>query len=178
MTSRTQRAICLALMVIGAVPGLWLVSAAWSARDAVEGKTLQLTRELDDKQHITASHAQYSTQLEEMREMLAQVMRQLPSRLDHPALEKSLRDQAARAGAAIELRPMGAESVREGFYAELPVEIVVQGSSAQFLNFMDALQHEIPLRQVSALTIAAVDGATTLRATMTLEFFRYIEEGE
>jgi len=175
MTAQSQRTICMVLVLLGTLLGLFLVNAAWSARDEMAYRTIQLEREVSDKQAIAANHASITLILDELRDMLNQLVRQLPSHLDAPSMEKSLRDQAALAGIDVAALQIGNERTTEGFYAKLPMQVVLQGSSAQLLKFMDAQQHDVALHLVDALTIEPVDGKT-VRATMTLAYYRYMEE--
>ena len=174
MTAQSQRTICMGLVLIGTLLGLFLVNTAWSARDEMRYRTAALLRELIDKQSIEANHAQVTLHLSELRQMLNQLVHQLPSRFDPPAMEKSLRDQATLAGLDITSLQVGSERSNE-FYAELSTQLVAQGSSAQLLKFMDAQQHDVALHLVNALTIEPVDGKT-VRAKMTLGYYRYMEE--
>ena len=175
MTAQSQRTICMVLVLLGTLLGLFLVSTAWSARDEMAERTMRLEREMSDKQAIAANHASISLMLNELRDMLNQLVHQLPSRFDPPAMEKSLRDQALLAGVDVTSLQIGNEKTKEGFYAELPTQVVVQGSSAQLLKFMNAQQQDVALHLVDALTIEPIDGKT-VRATMTLAYFRYMEE--
>jgi Tfp pilus assembly protein PilO len=176
--SRTQRAIVVALAVLATMLGGWLVDSALTARDEMETGTRQLERELDDKQRVAANREPFALQLAQLRQMLGSLVRQLPSRLDRQALEKSLRDQAALAGLDIAWLQTGKETAHEGFYAELRTDIVTECSVAQLLNFMDTLQHENPLQQVAALKLEPTDRATARRASITLMSLRYLDEAE
>jgi len=175
MTAQAQRTIYMVLVLAGTLLGLALVHAAWSARDEMAYRTTQLERELSDKQAIAANHASIALMLNELRDMLNQLVHQLPSRFDPAAMQKSLRDQAALAGIDVASLQAGNEKTREGFYAELPTQVVVQGSSAQLLKFMEAQQHDVALHLLNALNIEPIDGKT-VRATMTLAYYRYMEE--
>ena len=176
--SRTQRIIVVALAIVAMMLGGWLIASAWTARDEIAARTKQLGRELDDKQRVAANREQYAMQLQDLREMLGALVRQLPSHLDRQALEKSLRDQAALAGLDIAWLQMSQEQTKEGFYAELRTQIVTECSIAQLLEFLGALQQETPLRQIAALKLEPASRATAVRASITLASFRYLDEAE
>ena len=163
---------------IGTFLALYLLEIASIEREQEQSKTQSLKRELSEKQHHLANHNEYSAQLEEMGLMLSQLKVRLPATLDVPSLEKSLRDKAVIAGMDASSVHVGTESVAEGFYAALPVDVVVQGSAADFLKFMDSIVRDAPLRSVTAMNIEPVDNAVELRAALTLTYFRYAEEGE
>ena len=75
MTPQAQRAICMALVLTGTVLGLCGVIQTLFDRDEIREKTPALERELHDKHNIATNHAQFSEQLQEMREMLDQLKR-------------------------------------------------------------------------------------------------------
>jgi Tfp pilus assembly protein PilO len=171
-------AMNVAAAIIGTLIALYLLATACIDRGQEQSKTQSFKKELSEKQRHLDNHSEYTAQLEEMRLMLAQVKVRLPARLDAPSLEKTLRDKAILAGMNTTSTRVGAETVAEDFYAALPIEVVVQGSAADFLKFMDSILRDDPLRSVTAMNIAPVDNAIELRAALTLTYFRYIEEDE
>jgi Tfp pilus assembly protein PilO len=171
-------ALNVAAAAIGTLLALYLLATACIDRGQQQSRTQSLKKEVSEKQRHLDNHSEYKAQLEEMRLMLAQVNVRLPPRLDGPSLEKTLRDKAMLAGMDTTSAHVGTETVEEGFYAALPIEVVVQGSAANFLKFMDSILRDAPLRSVTAMNVAPVDNAVELRAALTLTYFRYIEEDE
>lgn len=171
-------AMNVAAAIIGTLVALYLLANACIDRGQEQFRTQSLKKELSEKQSHLTNHSEYTARLGEMLLMLAQVKVRLPARLDAPSLEKTLRDKAMLAGMETTSTHVGTETVAEDFYAALPVEVVVQGSAADFLKFMDSVLRDDPLRSVTAMNIAPVDNAVELRAALTLTYFRYIEEDE
>lgn len=171
-------AMNVAAAAVGTLLTLYLLATAYIDRSQEQYKTRALEKELSEKQRHLAHHDEYAAQLDEMRLMLAQVNVRLPSRLDASSLEKTLRDKANVAGMDTTSAHVGTETVAEGFYAALPIEVVMQGSTADFMKFMDSMLRDAPLRSVTAMNIEPVDNAVELRAALTLEYFRYVEQDE
>jgi Tfp pilus assembly protein PilO len=177
-TTRAQSVTGVALKVVGALLALYFVHDAWLYREAEQSRTVSLKREMDDKQRVAASHDAYAVRLEEEKDILYSLVKRLPSTIDSPAIEKKLHDQATLAGIEIVAMHMGVKRIREGFYGDLPVDLVAQGSTVQFVKFMDSVFRESPLRQVSAMQIEPTADKGTLKAAMTVNYYRYVEDGE
>ncbi len=171
-------ALNVAAAAIGTLIALYLLATSYIDRGQQQSRMQSLEKEVSEKQQRLDNHGEYKEQLQKMRLMLAQVRVRLPARLDASSLEKVLRDKATLAGMDTTSAHVRTETVEEGFYAALPVEVVVQGSSADFLKFMDSILRDDPLRSITAMDIAPVDNAVELRAALTLTYFRYIEEDE
>jgi Tfp pilus assembly protein PilO len=171
-------ALNVAAAAIGILIALYLLATTYIDRGQQQSRMQSLEKELSEKQRRLDNHSEYKEQLEEMRLMLAQVRVRLPARLDAPSLEKTLRDKATLAGMDTTSAQVGTETVEEGFYAALPIEVVVQGSATDFPKFMASILRDAPLRSVTAMNVAPVDNAVELRAALTLTYFRYIEEDE
>lgn len=164
------------LKLIGTLLALYLVHEAWLDREVHQDETLRLERHLDDSQRKIASHDDFAAQLQEERGLLSSSIQRLPSKLASPAIEKTLREQAAQAGIRITSMRMGAETVKEGFYAERGVYLVLHASAADFVTFMAGLLRELPLRRVTAIKIEPADNPGTVRVTMTAFYYRYIDD--
>lgn len=164
------------LKLIGTLLALYLVHEAWLDREVHQNETLRLKRHLDESQRKIASHDDFAAQLQEERGILSSSTRRLPSKLTSPAIEKTLRDQAASAGIAIASMRLSAETVKEGFYAERGVYLVLQAPAADFVTFMAGLLRDSPLRRVAAIKIEPADDPGTVRATVTAFYYHYVDD--
>jgi len=178
MTARPYRGPSVtgvALKIAGALLAAYFARDAWIHREAEQLQTLRLERELDEKHQWRVNHDVLRASLPEMQAVLSRLVQRLPAKFDAPAIENSLRVQATQAGIAIAALQIGKQRAREGFYAELPVDLIVQGSAPEFMKFMNGLPRESPLRQVAAMKIEPGADKGMLRAALTVDFYRYIE---
>ena len=164
------------LKLAGVLLALYLVRDAWVDRDREQSVTAALKREMDERQHVAASHDDYAVQLQAMRVDLANLVQRLPPKFDAPTIEWTLRDQATLSGIETGKVQIGKERIQEGFYADRRVDLTVEGTTDGFVKFMDLLLHGTPQRLVTAMKIEPIDHSDTVRAAITVIYFRYIEE--
>jgi type IV pilus assembly protein PilO len=145
----------------------------------------QLKKEFHDKQGKVANLAALKQQLDDMRDILRQLLRQLPSKTEMPALLVDISQTALSAGLETQLFQPGAESVKEGFYAEKPIALRMLGTYHQFGTFISgvaALPRVVILtmHNVSLKPVTSTSGATTgqLMLEGTVKTYRYVEEDE
>jgi len=141
----------------------------------------QLKRDFHDKQTRVANLAALKAQLDEMRDILRQLLRQLPSKTEMPALLVDISQTALSAGLETQLFQPGAESVKEGFYAEKPITLRMRGTYHQFGTFISGVaalprvviltMHNVSLKPVGAsLGMLSLEG--------TVKTYRYVEDDE
>lgn len=141
----------------------------------------QFKRDFHDKQMRVANLAALKQQLDEMRDILRQLLRQLPSKTEMPALLIDISQTALSAGLETQLFQPGAESVKEGFYAEKPIALRIRGTYHQFGTFISGVaalprvviltMHNVSLRPVDA-------SQNLLMLEGTVKTYRYVEEDE
>jgi len=141
----------------------------------------QLKRDFHDKQQRVANLAALKAQLDEMRDILRQLLRQLPSKTEMPALLVDISQTALSAGLETQLFQPGAESVKEGFYAEKPITLRMRGTYHQFGTFISgvaALPRVVILtmHNVSLKPVGAALGMLSLEGTV--KTYRYVEDDE
>jgi len=144
----------------------------------------QLKRDFHDKQTRVVNLAALKAQLDEMRDILRQLLRQLPSKTEMPALLVDISQTALSAGLEIQLFQPGAESVKEGFYAEKPITLRMLGTFHQFGTFISGVaalprvviltMHNVSLKPVEKSS--GVAGQLQLEGTV--KTYRYVEEDE
>jgi type IV pilus assembly protein PilO len=141
----------------------------------------QLKKDFHDKQQRVANLAALKAQLDEMRDILRQLLRQLPSKTEMPALLVDISQTALSAGLETQLFQPGAESVKEGFYAEKPITLRMRGTYHQFGTFISgvaALPRVVILtmHNVSLKPVGAAQGMLSLEGTV--KTYRYVEDDE
>lgn len=164
------------LKVIGTLFALYLVNDAWTERELHQTQTPHLEHELADVHQKILNHDRLVTQLQEMRALLSSLTERLPSKLASPTIEKALRDRAAEANITIARLHLDEERVMEGFYTERGVSLVAEGSTADFVRFMDGMLRDSPLRRVTDMKIEPADSPGRVRATMTSYYYHAVDE--
>ncbi len=141
----------------------------------------QLKKDFHDKQQRVANLAALKAQLDEMRDILRQLLRQLPSKTEMPSLLVDISQTALSAGLETQLFQPGAESVKEGFYAEKPISLRMLGTYHQFGTFISgvaALPRVVILtmHNVALTPVAGANGQLSLEGTV--KTYRYVEDDE
>src|SRR5512143_3140728 len=141
----------------------------------------QLKRDFHDKQMRVANLAALKQQLDEMRDILRQLLRQLPSKTEMPALLVDISPPALSAGLETQLFQPGAEPVKEGFYAEKPITLRMLGTYHQFGTFISgvaALPRVVILTMHNVALTPVAGSAGLLSLEGTVKTYRYVEEDE
>ncbi|MEP6484996.1 MAG: type 4a pilus biogenesis protein PilO [Rudaea sp.] len=147
------------------------------------GQENQLKKDFADKQAKVVNLEALRQQLDEMRDMLRQLLRQLPSRTEMPELLVDVSQTALSTGIDTQLFKPGPETVKEGFYAEKPIQLKMVGTYHQFGNFISGVaalprvviltMHDVSLKPND---VKSASGQLTLEGTVRT--YRYVEDDE
>ena len=156
--------------------------------DQRQQKEEALKKEFATKQAKVVNLPAYRKQLEDMKEMLRTMLRQLPSKTEMPDLLVDISQTALAAGIVVDLFQPGAEVVKE-FYAEKPIQLKMLGTYHQFGTFISGVaslprvviltMHDVSLKPAKAGTNApalATAGQLTLEGTV--KTYRYVDDDE
>ena len=150
-----------------------------------------LKKEFVTKQQKVVNLPAYRKQLEDMKEMLRTMLRQLPSKTEMPDLLVDISQTALAAGIVVDLFQPGAEVVKE-FYAEKPIQLKMLGTYHQFGTFISGVaslprvviltMHDVSLRPVkgtgSAPNAPAIASGGQLSLEGTVKTYRYVDDDE
>ncbi len=124
-------------------------------------------------------------QLAQMKEILEQMMRQLPGKTEMPDLIVDVSQTALASGIVNELFQPGPEAAKE-FYAEKPIALRMVGTYHQFGSFMSGVaslprvviltMHNISLHPTNKGGKVGGDSSLTLEGTV--KTYRYLDENE
>lgn len=106
--------------------------------DGLTSKEVQLKQEFVSKQAQSVNLDALQQQLDEMKDMLRQLLRQLPSKTEMPELLIDVSQTAQAAGLDTQLFKPDPE-VKKDFYAEKPIEIRLVGTYHQFGAFISGV---------------------------------------
>ena len=180
------------IIFIVIVAGGWYVWIRGQQEDLERQQTKEetLKKEFATKQGKVVNLVAYRKQLEDMKEMLRAMLRQLPSKTEMPDLLVDISQTALAAGIVVDLFQPGAEVVKE-FYAEKPIQLKMLGTYHQFGTFISGVaslprvviltMHDVSLRPAGAQ--AAAQGATAgsagaLTLEGTVKTYRYVDDEE
>ena len=137
------------------------------------------------KQRKVVNLPAYRKQLEDMKEMLRTMLRQLPSKTEMPDLLVDISQTALAAGIVVDLFQPGAEVVKE-FYAEKPIQLKMLGTYHQFGTFISGVaslprvviltMHDVSLRPAGGAGANAAAGQLSLEGTV--KTYRYVDDEE
>ncbi len=138
-----------------------------------------LKREFANKQAKVVNLEALKVQLDEMRDMLRQLLRQLPSETDMPGMLVDISQQALAAGIHQELFQPGPETVKDGFYAEKPIQLRMLGTFHQFGTFISGVASlpRVVILTMHNVTLTPVSGTNgQLSLSGTVRTYRYVDE--
>ncbi|MGH8172751.1 MAG: type 4a pilus biogenesis protein PilO [Rhodanobacteraceae bacterium] len=158
-----------------------------------QGKELALKKEFSEKQQKVVNLDAYRKQLEDMKEMLRTMLRQLPSKTEMPDLLVDISQTALAAGIVVDLFQPGGEVIKE-FYAEKPIQLKMLGTYHQFGTFISGVaslprvviltMHDVSLKPqkkvpgAAATAAAALADAGQLTLEGTVKTYRYVDDEE
>ena len=155
--------------------------------ESAQRKEETLKKDFSVKQQKVVNLPAYRKQLEDMKEMLSTMLRQLPSKTEMPDLLVDISQTALAAGIVVDLFQPGAEVIKE-FYAEKPIQLKMLGTYHQFGTFISGVaslprvviltMHDVSLKPAASgpNAPAAAGGQLTLEGTV--KTYRYVDDDE
>lgn len=105
---------------------------------AIEPELNQLKAELAAKREIVKEKDRYAAELEQTRAKLYMALKQLPDKSEIPSLLENVSSLGTAAGLQFKLfKPM--PEIAKNFYAEIPVDIQVDGKYRDVVTFFDSV---------------------------------------
>lgn len=167
----------------------WSISDKSDTLAQKQKQEIDLRKDFHDKQLKVVNLEKLKTQLDDMREILRQLLRQLPGKTEMPELLDDVSRAALSAGLETQLFEPGPEAIQEGFYAEKPIKLRMLGTYHQFGSFISAVaalprvviltMHDVslkPTQQAAGKAGPAPVGQLTLEGTV--KTYRYVDEDE
>ena len=162
------------------------ISSQQDDLNMAQQKEVALKKEFSEKQAKVVNLAAYRKQLDDMKEMLQTMLRQLPSKTEMPDLLNDITQAALAAGIETELFQPGPEVMKD-FYAEKPIQLKMLGTYHQFGSFISNVaslprvviltMHDVSLRPAKPLAAnSASGGELTLEGTV--KTYRYLDDEE
>jgi type IV pilus assembly protein PilO len=170
------------------VAGYFLLIKDKTEHLAQEGQQeLSLMADFEYKQQKSANLEAYEQQLNDMRELLETMFRQLPSKTEMDKLLVDVSQTALAAGIDVQLFEPQAEAYLD-FYAERPIVVRMLGDYHQFGEFVSGVaalprvviltMHDISLKRATANQSRFGDSEGRLVLEGRVKTYRYVEEEE
>ena len=149
-------------------------------------REMTLRSEFKSKQAKAVNLEALRKQLADMKDMLRQMLRQLPSKTEMPALLVDISQTALAAGLQIQTFARGQEAKKD-FYAEQPIKLNMTGTYHQFGTFISGVaslprvviltMHNVSLKPTKpGAEGVASNGQLTLEGTV--KTYRYLDESD
>jgi type IV pilus assembly protein PilO len=144
----------------------------------LQQKNQQAQVKLLEDRRIAANLPKFKAEYEKMKEQLNLALTELPNQSEIPALLSSIAALAKDSGLEIIRFKPGSESPK-GFYAEVPVDLVLAGSfheAALFFQNISGLSRIVNITNVQLGNPKTAEGVTRLTVDCLAVTFRFIEE--
>ncbi len=169
--------VILVVLLCAVVGGAWYyydIQHQYAALEKVEQEEQSLRAEFEKKQSKVVNLALYREQLDDMRQTLGAMLRQLPDKTEIAGLLIDVSQSGLAAGLEFELFKPEAEVPQE-FYAEKPIRVKVVGEYHEFGEFISALA-AMP-RIVTVHDVRINPWGSVLQMEAIVKTYRYLDEG-
>lgn len=169
-----QLYILVGIIAVGIVAGWWfyLLKPAWDELDRLQGELTRVEQDLLQKRRISTELPKLEAALADLRRELDAALAKLPEEKEIPRLLTQISRLGQESGLAFTLFKPGNPAKRD-FYAEIPIQIKVDGTYHALGRFFDRLSRMDRIVNVTELKVAqttAKADAKSVRGTITAEF--------
>jgi len=158
--------------------GYWfIIQGEIEDLNRIQNEEVGLRKTFSSKKALAINLPAYKKQMEEMNQTFGSLLRQLPDSTEVPDLLIDITQAGLGRGLNFELFQPAAENKR-GFYAELPVNLRVEGTYhelALFISDVSALPRIVTIGNIS---ISSPAKSSKLKMTATARTYRYLKAGE
>ena len=170
--------LALILVIIIAVYWQFFYRPVMAEVKTLEPELTALKQELSAKQAIVAERPKYEAELEQTRHELVLALKQLPDKSEIPSLLETISSLGKSSGLDFILFKPRPE-VTKNFYAEIPVDIKVQGNYRDVVTFFDRVSKMPRIVNMSEISMTAPkrepDGRTSVTTTCMATTYKFIE---
>ena len=164
--------VCLALLYGG---WQFLIRDQRLSLDYERAQELELRRTFTIKKGMVVNLPAYQAQMIQIKNMLAELVRQLPDSSEVPSLLIDITEAGGRRGLEFVVFDPQEQELGD-FYSTLPILMEVKGNYHQLANFISDLAQMPRIVTVGNLEIAAdEDGGLT--SSLVLQTYSYLAEG-
>lgn len=180
-----KRQLYILLGVFGAgVLGVYLyllMIPLWEQKGKLEGELQKLQADLAQKRSIAANRVKLEAEIKELEKQLAAALVKLPEEKDIPKLLTQVNTLGQQSGLEFQLFRPGTPA-RKGFYAEVPIDIRVEGQYHSLGGFLDRVSKLERIVNVADLKIAPLSvqqqsTGRTLVADLKATTYTFLDKG-
>ncbi|MBN1635396.1 MAG: type 4a pilus biogenesis protein PilO [Deltaproteobacteria bacterium] len=172
------------LIVLTVVIGLYwqfLYRPVITEINTLEPQLNTLKAELSAKKEIVKEKPRYEAELEETRHKLIVALKQLPDKSEIPTLLENISALGKASGLKFLLFKPKAE-IPKNFYAEIPVDITIQGKYKDMVLFYDRVSKMPRIVNMSDIVMGSpkkdAGGNMVITTSCNATTYKFIEEGE
>ncbi len=169
--------------IIAAFFGQFMVKPMLKEMTKLSVESVAISIKLEENRFIAKDIPRFQREKEELEIKLKQALSQLPNDKEIPNLIESISNAGKDAGLKILLfRPR--PDVPRGFYAEVPVDMNVEGTYESIYNFCKKVSELSRIVNVEGISVKVSDSGKTynnipiIKATFVATTFRFIPEAE
>ena len=171
------------VVVVLGLYGYFLIYPMWEDKGKLEGDLEKLQGDLRQKQLIAANRPKLEKEIKDLEAKLEQVLVRLPEEKDIPRLLTQVNTLGQQSGLEFLLfRPV--VPVRKGFYAEVPIDVRVEGQYHTVAGFLDKVSKLERIVNVSDFKITPLSlqaqqqkADRTIVVDMKATTFTFLEKG-
>jgi len=155
-----QRYLLIGLVVAGVLTGYYfLMNPLWEDKGRHEETLQKLQADLQDKQRIAANRPKLEAEIKALEKELDDALVRLPEEKEIPKLLTQVNTLGQQNGLEFLLFRPGAPA-KKGFYAEVPIEMRVEGQYHSLGGFLDRVSKLERIVNVSDIRVSPVTGHT------------------
>jgi len=179
---KKQLYIMVGVLVAAALAGYvyFLVMPMWEERDKLQANLQKLENDLDQKKRIAADRPKLEADIKALKAQLDAALVRLPEEKDIPRLLTQVNTLGQQNGLDFLLFRPG-NPARKGFYAEVPIDMKVDGQYHSLGAFLDRVAKLERIVNVSDIRITPATGAQRGERSIVAELrattFTFLEKG-
>ncbi len=140
-------------------------------------KLSSLNADIQEKRIIASDIEKFRQEKAALEATLAKYLEKLPNEKEIPDLIDSVSQAVKDVGLKIFLFKPNPERPK-GFYAEVPIQMKVQGGFESFYEFCDKISKLPRIVNIENMAIKVKDESGSMESTFTVTTFRFIPEGQ
>lgn len=165
------------LLLVGAGFYFGMYQATQEELNALMQENENLRTNIVTKTKIVSNLKFYEERVALLNKELDKALKELPNKQELDDLLAGISDKAKESGLEIKLfKPKGDK--KKGFYAEVPVNLIVNGTYHEVATFFDEVAHlerVVNLSNISMGTPVPKDGAIVLDTSVVVTGYRFLE---
>ena len=177
-----QRFVMLGVIAFGVAALYWFLfyGAKQTELEVLDRKLTKLEADVVKSRAVAANFKTFMKELEDLKVRLNIAVQRLPDSTELPGLLTDVTSLGKKTG--LELRSFRPKKeVKWGFYAEVPIDIELQGTYHNVGIFFDKIAHLPRIVRISKVSMSVIDDTKdppVLKVKGVAQTFRFVEQSE